>query len=324
MNYFFILLGCLALFPASVAAQQHTFTGTYYMPGTPGDGGGGATMVIEEDHFFALVAYATLITGRWELIKDQLILHPDNPEEPFTVYGRYNPDIKDGIKVMFSEFDEDTNYIGFNQDAERNAVLQLVMNADANCVPWPVVYTFSNKEKAKSVWLATENDRETEGQNPASFLYEYELPEKYNDFIFTHYPSARIYPDFTFSVSAAGLEDRYGGKMNKKELNEEDRYFLKEIKEQHSAGAFASREKLYSNAGYNFPLPLPDNEYVFDTAKQAYLSTYNKYEHLAADDFHNLYAVLAYKKVKTKKQWKASFQKSEKQWLNFTCDGNAQ
>ncbi len=313
----------MVLFPTSVAAQQNNITGTYYMSGTPGDGGGGTTLVIEDDHFFTIVAYATLIVGRWELIKEQLILHPDNPEEPFTVYGRHNPDRKNGVKVMFSEFEEDTNYIGFNQEAEKKAVLQLVMNTDANCVPWPVVYAFSD-QKIHTVWLATENDRGAQSLNTASSLYEYEIPEKYNDFIFIHHPAARIYPDFTFRVSPAGLEDRYGGKMKKKELNEEDRQFLKEIKEQYSTGTFASQEKLYSNSGYNFPLPFPDDEYVFDSNKQAHLSKYNKYEHLAADDFHNLYAVLEYKKVQTKRQRKVSFEKSEKKWMNFTCDDNVQ
>src|SRR5262245_59076994 len=88
-----------------LAQNENAFTG-YYRASGP------AHLLIEEDHRFYIIAYSTFIQGRWNRENDQVKLVPQNPEHPFEIYGRYNPNIKEGYKIQFTNFYKKQTFIG--------------------------------------------------------------------------------------------------------------------------------------------------------------------------------------------------------------------
>lgn len=181
-----IILLVMIIFSGMVAAQEnkpkikHAF-----------EGNGGGIVMIDNQRFF-LFGYATLIFGSYSGADSHLQFKPDK-FPAFTAFGRFDPALKDKLRVRFANFDEGHNYFQLG-DGETVPVL----NQDKNCVNF---YLFKEFPKGKNDTNFTLlNDQEFEpyvdGINMQQFMHDGN-----NDFIVIHNPMKRYYRDFEAAIT---------------------------------------------------------------------------------------------------------------------------
>ncbi|KOY85218.1 hypothetical protein AD998_02780 [bacterium 336/3] len=251
----------------SFSQKKTDIVGVYHEAGIAGDGGGGVNYYILENNNFIILAYATVIYGKWE-VKDNhtLTLYP-NITPSFKIYGRYNPNIKEEAKIMFQNFETGNTFIQINGKEE----FMPVFNEDANCVSYPSVANFS--KKIESIALAMNLSY----QDSMKEEYKFQVHDNYNDFVAIYHSNKDTYRPFIFEVTPKGLTSNRGKlmkKMSLKTIEEEEKKYITEIQQSFEAG----RNYLYSNHLYNFfdkyDIEI-DKRYIFDKNKNAYYDKLN-------------------------------------------------
>jgi hypothetical protein len=190
----------------------------------------GANYFILENNQFIIVAYATLIYGKWEVDNNNnLTLSPKNPEHRFVLYGRHNPNIKKGYKIMFTGFEEDETF--FSNDKETKMIN--VFNSDANCFSFPYVYEF--KDNSKFVTFCYKVYSEDENDNLSNNSYSFPTTTD-NDFLVSYTEDSKLYKPFYFKIVKGGLQkDSYHDiikKVSSASIGDDDKKMLVEIQNQ--------------------------------------------------------------------------------------------
>lgn len=290
----------------SSSAQNTDYSGVYQLPAS-------TTLYLNKEHSFAILAYATLITGQWHIEDQKMVLVPQNPETPFTVYGRVNPNLSKNTKWMFSQFTEDTNFFSIESPQKTPKSFIPVLNEGANCVPYPLLY--EHDAPTSTLYFASLPSCDGSDEPSQLVVYEYTNQENFNDFIVLHAPANRYYKNYIIDISSEGLT--YQNKSLHKTVHpsEEDLELLQKVKPQPSAPS-----QLFSNLGYNYDLPQPDQQYRFDKKKNAYIDPTNLYTHLEKDDFDNFHQVLEYKKLPVHQTFLVNTLNSSRSILHFSCE----
>ncbi len=222
-----VLTACLLTFVSIVNAQQiPDLIGKYYQPGTPGDGAGGTYMYLLENNRFAIIAYATFVTGTWQMDSMHVVtLVPKNPEQQFILYGRHNPQLNSGYKLKFEGFEDNPLLMGRNTTDS----LQRIFNPDANCFHYPYVYTFNKKDQSIAFTILPDSSYQSEG-------YIYLLDSLHNDFLAYYINPSQFHKPIQFLAKAGGGLQGMDHKntMIKHPINEEDLEELNEIEQEFS------------------------------------------------------------------------------------------
>ncbi|MCU0437921.1 MAG: hypothetical protein MUC49_08380 [Raineya sp.] len=289
--------------------QKMDVIGVYHESGSTGGGNvGGANYYILENHHFVIIAYATIIYGKWEINeKNVLILSPTKPPT-FKIYGRYNPTIKSGAKIMFQNF-ESRSFIQINEET----VFTPVFNENANCLSYPNVASFS--QKTESISLATIKE-----------IYKFQVKNNANDFIAIYHHSRDIYKPFTFQITPQGLIDNQGKVMKKKSLkmiDEEEKSYIVEIQKSIDA----NRNYLYVNHLYNnfdkYDTEV-EEQYTFDKNKNAYCHKFaykpNEENEKLQDAYNRDAFLYKYLEIVVDEKVKKEFEIASKPLFRATCE----
>lgn len=243
------------------AQDEKSFIGYYRASGA-------AHLLLDEDHYFYIIAYSTFIQGRWSFENNQIKLVPQNPEHPFEVYGRYNPNIKEGYKFKFNNFYKKQTFIG-----EGSAdTMQRIFNPNPNCFNNPYINHF----QVQAYSFSFVDDAGPEYSKRNTYTY---ITGKYNDFIAVYHDPTKYFREIVLNIDPKAEKQTLKsatGQYNKGKMDEKLKQEILEIrdlatKEQHT-------NELYCNPSYrpfdktsmNFEM-----NYSFDTAKNAWVSKFN-------------------------------------------------
>jgi hypothetical protein len=241
MKKLFLAL-CILLFSKTFAqTKKPDFVGFYRERG--------GVFYIKEDKTFLIVAYATLITGTWDVKEIKIrtdkgkksqkfvVLTPYRPEFPFSVFGRKNPSIKTGYQIKYSTTDKedisDSVYIGGSLDK-----MQAFFNPSPNC--FSSVDIYKGKKLPKEFILADLNTHELRRSEQSKVkytdLFSFQT-DGYNDFIIDYMPADdKNSGVFRFPIGAKGIINLDGEpleKLKKEDFSEEDIKFLEKVSTQN-------------------------------------------------------------------------------------------
>lgn len=250
-------------FLETFSQKKMNVIGIYRESGSSGGGNvGGANFYILENNNFVIIAYATIIYGKWEINeKNVLTLYPINPPS-FKIYGRYNPNIKSGAKIMFQNFESGETFIQINNEA----IFTPIFNENPNCLSYPSIANFSQKIESISLGVNLSYKDTTKE------TYKFQVKDNANDYIAIYHSSRDTYQPFVFQVTTEGLIPNRGKPMKKKTLNrmeEEEKNYVLEIQESINV----NRNYLYVNHLYNIFDKYDaevEKQYLFDKNKNAY------------------------------------------------------
>ena len=241
MKKLFLAL-CILLFSKTFAqTKKPDFVGFYRERG--------GVFYIKEDKTFLIVAYATLITGTWDVKEIKIrtdkgkksqkfvILTPYRPEFPFSVFGRKNPSIKTGYQIKYYTDNKlnisDSVYIGNSLKQ-----MQAFFNPSPNCFSGADIY--KGKNLPKEFILADLNTHELRYSEKSEVKYTDQFSfstEGYNDFIIDYMPADdKNSGIFRFPIGVKGIENLDGEpleKLKKEDFAEEDIKFLEKVSTQN-------------------------------------------------------------------------------------------
>ena len=202
----------------------------------------GANFCLKEDKTFLIVAYATLITGTWDVKEIKIHtdkgkksqkfveLTPYRPELPFSVFGRKNPSIKTGYQIKYYTDDKlnisDSVYIGGSLSQ-----MQAFFNPSPNCFSGADIY--KGKNLPKEFILADLNTHELRYSEKSEVkytnLFSFQT-DGYNDFIIDYMPADdKNSGIFRFPIGAKGIENIEGEVLRKQEtFSKDDLEFLEQ------------------------------------------------------------------------------------------------
>ena len=173
---------------------QKNLTGYYKFPDTNGDGLGGSSLALFENRKFVLVAYATLVVGKWDVENDvTLVLNPENPANSLQVFARNNPELKAGAQIIFNGIENNEIYFGAAQNA-----MKRVFNNDANCFDSP--YILNEKSIAGTYFIADLENPE----NRKIFSFS---TKNYNQFVIKYVDESQFFPPMMFDIVKNGLKN---------------------------------------------------------------------------------------------------------------------
>lgn len=284
---------------------------------------GGVRLLLEENNAFYIIAYATFIQGSWSKENDQIILNPHNPEHFFELYGRYNPNIKEGYKIKFNGFNEEETFIG---KASSDA-MQRVFNKNPNCFESYYIHHFNKETDVISfVDVVSEDTKDYDRRNTYSFPLN-----KNNDFIAVYNDPGRYNYEMTFSIAktAEGVVLDGSEEFGKMKIDEK---LKKEIHEIIEMGEMIkAKDTLYSNPSYRLfdesSMSMSHN-YSFDKSKNAYVSKYNYvkdeelYPEKKQDAYHSIGILYKYDKITPSKIEVKPFKIIEKSLFIAKCNGD--
>lgn len=292
MKKLFLAL-CILLFSKTFAqTKKPDFVGFYRERG--------GIFYIKEDKTFLIVAYATLITGTWDVKEIKIhtdkgkksqkfvVLTPYRPEFPFSIFGRKNPEIKIGYQIEYGAewMISDEVYIGGSLDK-----MQAFFNPSPNC--FKSEYIYKNNDLPKEFILADLNENVYLEKGKYTNLFSF-LTEEYNDFLIAHTPAdqnnSMVYH---FLLGANGIEDEDGNPIEKskeEDFVEEDIKFFNEI----------STKNPYLNDNYRLKTKngdiIPDTEFeIIEIECKKYYKNKND-----SKDYYELYNEDAEKMMKNK------------------------
>ncbi|KAF2079021.1 hypothetical protein [Flavobacterium sharifuzzamanii] len=271
--YFTAIL--LLVLSASIAQHKPNFVGNYSQ--------NGASYFIQSDNTFIIVAYATLITGKWHIENNLLKLIPKNPDFPFVLYGYNNPNVK-GTKIMFSGFNDGDTFIALNE----NKAIQRVFNEDANCLGFLNVHLFTESATKISFSYGSENT-ETKGRK----MYIFKNDNNYNDFVAHYISQSNFREPIIFKINGKSLKNRYNEELSRIEsLSNGDLEMIKEINKTSKMNT----DIVYYNPSYK---DISANEikldkYNFNKSKNAYLL---KTKQVVNNSYHDLNVLYRYSQL---------------------------
>lgn len=266
----------------------------------------GADYYLLKDNSFVTIGYATLITGTWSNDNDKVTLSPMNPESSFELFGRFNPNIKNGQKIMFSHFDKQEILIGL----DNSNLMQRVFNKNPNCNSFPNVYNFSVKSEIIS--FKEEHSKE---------FYTFKTGDN-NDFIAIYIDPSLFFNEIILKITEKGLKNKYDEIMPRMNLTEEDLNAINpiSIKSIEQPNTIA-----YYNPAYN---EIPQSEinfedYVYTKSKNAFINikNYKKDEELNIDkyDYNNKNVIFNYEKISLDKKLNKKIEINEESLFIAKC-----
>lgn len=310
--YLFILL----MFSTNVFAQNQKSSAGYYRSSGP------THLLLDTDHRFYIIAYSTLILGRWEQKNNQITLVPHNPEHPFAVYARYNPNLKEGFKIRFNDFYKKQTFIGTGS----TDTMQRVFNLNPNCFNNPYINHFTRKAEGISFVDAFVGPESTERKT-----YTFSTG-KFNDFVAVYHDPSKYYHEIILQAEEKDgrlILKNATGEFDKNKMDEKLQREITEIRD------FAKKEQpttdLYCNPSYrpfdkesmNF-----DMNYSFDAVKNAWVSKYNYekdeeiYPERKEDAYHSIGIIYKYEKITPANIAFKQFKINEKSLFTAKCNDN--
>lgn len=308
-----LLFPVLTLMSTTYAQDDKSFTGYYRASGPE-------HLLLEEDHSFYIIAYATFIKGEWIKEKNELKLIPHNPEHTFEVYARFNPNIKEGYKIKFNNFYKKQTYIATGGVD----TMQPIFNPNPNCFNNPYVNQFSSKTDSISFVDAFAGPESGERKT-----YTF-TAGKYNDFIALYNDPTNYHREISLPIeqmsgklvlkNSAGQYDKY--KPDKK-LQQE----IEEIREM--AKKEKSANEIYCNPSYR-PFDITaigfEANYSFNSAKNAWISILNYekdeeiYPERLNDAYHSIGILYKYEKITPVNIALKQFKINGKSLFTATCN----
>lgn len=286
-----ISLFTLLMFSSNAFTQKQESLMGYYRSSGP------TYLLLDADHRFYIIAYATFIQGHWSRENNQIKLIPQNPPHPFAVYARYNPNIKEGYKIKFNNFYKKQTFIGTGC----TDTMQRIFNPDPNCFNNPYINHFPGKTNCisfvDSLTGPNSKDRKTYTFSTGNF----------NDFVVVYHDPSKNYREIILHIEEKGnrqILKNATGQFDKDKIDEKLKREITEIRD------FATKEQpttdLYCNPSYRpfdmSSMSFKDN-YSFDSTKNAWVSKYNyeKDEELHPerlnDAYHSIGIIYKYEKI---------------------------
>lgn len=276
----------------------------------------GGGLYITESHKAYIVAMGTLLMGNVKIGENKVHIAFSNPEQPYSIFGRFrNEKIKGGFVMMFS-FDKHTN-INYQSENDNLTSMDRVFNVDTNC--WKYPYVFDEKTiNPTKIYLANE-------KNPQEIL-EFDNMEGFNDFIIFHHEKPKIsHLTFEISKDKKSLKHTENDLLTKQKLDEEEQEFISNF-DKYFKRTDISNEFYYANPAYNnFLEGILDNEQGFSLNDYTKKQNGKEYyflngEDVKSDDYHATNIIYEYKKLPTKRGENKTYKISEKSLLEYRCD----
>jgi len=259
----------------------------------------GATHYIKPDGTFALLGYATFITGKWKLEDGGVVKFiPEYAKERFYLYGRYNENIGDSTKIMLSNgFYDDETLIHLGELKTPVPEFKRIFKPGHRHISFPYVYSVKGKHTIISFAHFLPDD-EKEGK---AEIYSFQNKERYNDFIGYYWKDDRNYHPFNYFYKNGKLYSENGKFSEKADLKTVLRESEKELRDmvENPFVAFYSRQ-IYSTPLYHPYSGTSEDlkrEYTFNKSKNAFLNTlnYEKDEEKSKDfDYNNMNILYEY------------------------------
>ena len=241
---FIMLILCL-LSIVSMKAQDLKLSdveGVYKLKSSSPEGG--TTIILLPDNLYAISYFGGIQKGTYALDGSRIIM-TRSAEPRFAVYGRNQDSLSHQLQFSFM-VEPESALVKFG--SSKDTLFTRVFNEQANCFSSPYIHKLEKRIRKIQLGHNTDDSYRTVEKE----LYEFELPEEYNDFIIINltgeYTSPQVFrADFQegklFFDSSAGVQRR-----PLSSLGEEDKIFLT----QHTANAILP-QKLEPGSEF-FPL----------------------------------------------------------------------
>ncbi|MFC4818244.1 MULTISPECIES: hypothetical protein [unclassified Flavobacterium] len=295
----------------SITAQKNaTIVGLYQEKGVAN--GEKTSIYILKDNTFAITGYGTLISGTWAVSKDKITLTPIHPQTRFELYGRHNPKVKKGCKIMFQNFEKAETFVGY--ETNKVITLQRVFNTSPNCLKFPNVHKFNTKVDLLSFSANVTGLPETK-----DVIYDFKIDNDFNEFIAYYVEIPNYYKPVVFTIKKEGLQ-----MVNEKEILKKSNFKPKDLTDlkaiqESAAEKSISREVLYVNPSYNILGSKDINleDYTFNEKKNEFNHKINKTDKEAL--YQDVSLVFKYEKVKTVNVIKSPFKINETNLFTAKC-----
>lgn len=303
----FILVGNLGF------AQSHKISeisGMYHI-------GSGAGLYITDNHTAYVVAMGTLLKGDVKIEENKVFIIFPEPEQSFSVFGRFRNEKEKGGFVMMFNFNEYA-YINYKSNNEHFNSMDRVFNREANC--WKYPYVFDEKEENPSkIYLALDDESKE--------VFEFDNQEKFNDFIVIHHKKPEIpYLFLQISKDKKSLKFMENGEfIHKRALNKEETDFITGIEKYFNATDI-SNEFHYVNPSYNdFLESSLDGRNGFDLKHYTKKQKGKEYyflngKDIKSTDYHDTNIIYEYKRLPVRKLENKTYHTTEKHLLYYSCE----
>ncbi len=264
----------------------------------------GGLHFVKPDHTFVIIAYATLMTGTWELQDKGLVYFVPNYEKNrFTLYGRHNKNIADRTKILLSYgFYEDETLLHFGPLKNPVPEFKRIFKPGHRHISFPYVYTKNGNSAEVSFTYFPYSYEEERTKTPE--IYTFINNQKFNDFIGYYHEVKEDFKPFYYKYQNGKLfydKENYSEKRNLESetqaIETDFRYLI-----ENSNPTF-SPKKIFSTPLYN-SFEVSDEDLVlnfkFNAQKNAWLNILNDKndEELAEDnDYHKVNIIFEYHKV---------------------------
>ena len=234
---------------------------------------GSGHLFVLKDNMYLITYFGGAQAGRWKIVNDKY-LHfiPLRPKQPYAIYGRYNPSIKDSSKIVFKGREFRTTFIYFGNTEKHRVNLTPILNKDANCLNYPIKTSVKNIHNEIS--LAYYNRWSDSKENFKIELFSFQNPNKYNDFLVYEYLKNYQLKPFRVIIDGDNLifeKNRITTRQPLKEYSSNEGYdfLLKKISIDNSI------QKYYNLGFKEFKeiLIMDKKHYTYNSINNTYIST---------------------------------------------------
>lgn len=317
-----LLVTVFLYLPNIIWAQHSTNIVGLYSPSKNRSPEGNAHVYILSNHIYVVPYFGGVQVGRWEIGKDSMVtFNPKVYPYPFVFWGRHNKDLGDSVRIYFSDFDNDENFIALGNTGAQPQ-LQRVFNESPNCVPYPSVYKFT--KHTDTIQVAT--IPYDHGENRVPDIYTFINEEHYNDFIAFHIRRKSDDHPFYAQVKKGELyfnEDDFSVKYPLPQEGE-DLAFIQQFSQTIDSDL---PDTMFYNPYYkNCDEEVYDTmNYHYDVNKGAFISLHNYEEgeeYTPMDDSYNrCFIIYPFKQLRQFTKVKQRFTIMGKPLFNFSCEG---
>ncbi|WP_128755228.1 hypothetical protein [Aquimarina sediminis] len=222
---------------------------------------GGNHLFVLENGKFVITYFGGVQVGEWSLTSNTTILFtPDIKKNEFELYGRYNKNIGNTVRISFEGFEEASSFISLKKTKDDKHIMKKVFNENANCFNYPYVKNFRSTTETIS-FMVLKEEMET-------LIYDFNT-KGFNDFIaFFCKNEDEAYPFYaTFKHNRLYLDEN--GYSTKQQLPKEgeDIDFIRRV-----ASKNASNKTILCNPSYHLFEGNINENHIFDKEKGAYIN----------------------------------------------------
>jgi hypothetical protein len=269
----------------------------------------GGLHYIRPNHTFIIVAYATIITGKWELKeKGWVLFTPDYEEQKFTLYGRHNKYLGDSTKIMLSNgFYDDETLLHFGALESQVPQFKRIFKPHHRHISFPYVYTTNaNNNNLSFTYFKYYPYDIKPDSSTVSEIYSFKNAEKFNDFIGYYWRERKDHEPFYYQYKNEMLYSDDGESAGEKQdvetvLKETEEGFREMLTDTTSTEF--SPKKIYFTPKYNACSISEEDfaaHYIFNYKKNAWLHR-NDYvegeELMNTFDYNNTHIIYEYQKL---------------------------